>query len=127
MGNDGNFIINLQRLQKRVRDGDLFGGAGGAGRGTLVLLGDTLGHHAVRRVHVVLKLLVHAEGGRAHGALVGQVGRLQSHVVVACHVVQQLPLVHAAAGGAAPGVFAAVGCLLHGAGDQPVRAQQMAL
>ena len=44
-------------------------------------------------VDVVLEQLVLAEGGRADGALVGQVGGLQRLPVVLRHVVKQLPLV----------------------------------
>lgn len=79
---DGDFVVDLERLQQRVR------------RPSRLLVHYPLGHHAVRRVHVVFKLLVHAEGGRAHGTLVRQMRRLQRHVMVLGHVVQQFPLVN---------------------------------
>lgn len=59
-----------------------------------VLVHDALGHDAMRRVHVVLEQLVHAEGSGADGALVREVRRLQRQVVVPGHVVEQFPLVH---------------------------------
>ena len=59
----------------------------------LVLVSLVLGDAAVGGVHVVLEELVLAEGGGAHGALVGEVRRLQRLAVVLRHVVEQLPLV----------------------------------
>ena len=47
----------------------------------------------VSGVHVGLEELVLAEGGLAHGALVGKVSRLQRLLVVLRDVVQELPLV----------------------------------
>ena len=47
----------------------------------------------VSGVHVGLEELVLAEGGLAHGALVGQMSRLQRLLVVLRDVVQELPLV----------------------------------
>ena len=47
----------------------------------------------VSGVHVGLEELVLAEGGLAHGALVGQMSRLQRLLVVLRDVVQKLPLV----------------------------------
>ena len=46
------------------------------------------------RVDVILEQLVHGEGGRAHGALVRQVGRFQAEAVILDDVTQQLPLVN---------------------------------
>ena len=47
----------------------------------------------VSGVHVGLEELVLAEGGLTHGALVGQMSRLQRLLVVLRDVVQELPLV----------------------------------
>ena len=66
----------------------------GPSLGYLLGLVPLLGHPAVRGVDVVLEQLVLAEGGGAHGALVGEVGGLQGLAVVLGHVVEQLPLVH---------------------------------
>lgn len=116
---DGNFIIDLQQ---RVR------------WPSWLLIHYPLCNHAVRRVYVVFKLLIHAEGGCAHGTLVRQMRRLQRHIMVLGHMVQQFPLIHlyqlnklitanlderflnrtySAANWAAPTVFALVGCFLH--------------
>jgi hypothetical protein len=78
-----DFVVDLQRFHDLIV----------LVRRRVLLVHDPLGDDAVRRVHVILELLVHAEGGRAHRALVREVRRLQGHVVVAGHVVQQLPLV----------------------------------
>ena len=48
----------------------------------------------MRGVHVVLEQLILAEGGSAHGALIGEVGRLQRLPMIFRHVVQQLPLIN---------------------------------
>lgn len=76
------------------------GGGGGGGRrgggsgrrGTLV--SEALRHDAVRRVHVALELLVHAERGCTHGALVREMGWFECDAVLFGHVCEQLPLVH---------------------------------
>jgi hypothetical protein len=48
----------------------------------------------VSSVDVVFEQLVLSEGGRANGALVGQVSRFQRLAVVLGNVVQQLPLIN---------------------------------
>ena len=45
-------------------------------------------------IDVILEELVLSESGRADGALVGKVCRLESFSMIFGHVVQQLPLVH---------------------------------
>jgi len=64
--NDGDFIIDLQRLQDRL----VFGSRSGGGCGRVLFVHNTLGHDAVGRVHVTFKLFVHAERGSANSALV---------------------------------------------------------
>jgi len=98
---DGDLIVDLKRLQQRVigrsqrtarhpcprsRPAGL--------RAVLLAVHRFPGHGTVSGIYVRLKLFVHAEGRRADGALVGQVSGLQGHVVIARHVIQQLPLVH---------------------------------
>jgi hypothetical protein len=132
-----DFVVDLQRFHDLIV----------LVRRRVLLVHDPLGDDAVRRVHVILELLVHAEGGRAHRALVREVRRLQGHVVVAGHVVQQLPLVdlqrekqphrhesrvlprttHPSADRTPAGVLALVGGVLHARRDEAVRAQQVAL
>lgn len=60
---DGYLVVDLERLEQRVV------GLGG-GRGRLALVHHALGHHAMRRVHVVLELFVHSKGSCAYCALV---------------------------------------------------------
>ena len=78
-------------------------------------------------IDVVLEQLVLSEGGRAHRALVGEVGRLQGLLVVLRNVVEKLPLVDLSAHGASARVLALVGQVLHAGRHQAVRAQQVAL
>jgi len=70
------------------------------------------------RVDVILEQLVHAESSRADGALVGQVGGLESHVVIARNVIKKFPLKDFAAHGTTARVLSIVGCLLHRACDE---------
>ena len=41
---------------------------------------------------MVLEKLVHAECGRADSALVGEMGRLECHVVITRNVIEKFPL-----------------------------------
>lgn len=80
----------------------------------------------MRLVNVSLEELVLAKGGRAHGALVAEVRRLERLLVVFGDVVKQLPLVDLAADGAAARVLSLVDEVLHGGRDEAVRAEQVA-
>ena len=98
----------------------------------------------MRGVHVVLEQLVLAEGGRAHSALVGEVGRLQSLPMIFRHVVQQLPLInlihmdwvklveetefaisHLSTNRTSPAVLTLVSRVLHAGSDQAMAAEQV--
>ena len=99
----------------------------------------------MRGVHVVLEQLVLAEGGSAHGALIGEVGRLQRLPMIFRHVVQQLPLInlihmdwvklvgeetefaisHLSTNRTSPAVLALVSGVLHTGGDQAMAAEQV--
>lgn len=41
---------------------------------------------------MVLEQLVHSEGGRTNGALVGEMSRLQCHTVITRYMIEKLPL-----------------------------------
>lgn len=86
--NDGDLIVDSQRLQQRIPTAARRSGSRCRALVFVVLLGDG----AVSGVYVILKELVHAKSGSADGALVGEMGGLECHVVVARHVIQELPL-----------------------------------
>lgn len=85
---DSDLVVDLQGLQQVIVR------SGRRRRGRALLVNDALRDDAVRRVHVVLELLVHAKCRGADGTFVRQVRGLQRHAVISCHVVQQFPLVH---------------------------------
>jgi len=98
---DGDLIVDLKRLQQRVIGRSQRTArhpcprSRPAGLRTILLAVHRFpGHGTVGGVYVRLKLFVHAEGRRANGTLVGQVSGLQGHMMIARHVIQELPLVH---------------------------------
>lgn len=84
--NNCDLVVDAKRLQQRVVTARRRGR-----RGALIFV-VLLGHRAVSRVDVILKQLVHAEGGRADRALVREMGGFQCHVVVSGDVIEELPL-----------------------------------
>lgn len=86
--NDRDLIVDPQRFQQRVSATARRTGSRCRALVLVVFLGDG----AVSGVDVILEELVHAKGGGADGALVGEMGGLECHVVVARHVIEKLPL-----------------------------------